>query len=172
MAKNTFNPNNLPQPKEKFITELEVRELIAAALANYTGVVRFRNLTTTDVNIADFTNAQHTHTNAVGGGQLTDAALSSFVTVPKGGTGVNTIALGEIVIGGGATAVTTLAQLTVAKGGTGVSTLTGILKGNGATAFSAIVPLAGTKIYYVSDTSGGAVTRKLTFTDGVLTAEV
>lgn len=31
--------------------------------------------------------------------------------------------------------------------------------------------LAGTKIYYVSDTSGGAVTRKLTFTDGVLTSE-
>ena len=33
-------------------------------------------------------------------------------------------------------------------------------------------PLAGTKVYYVSDTSGGAVTRKLTFTDGILTAEV
>lgn len=32
-------------------------------------------------------------------------------------------------------------------------------------------PLAGTKVYYVSDTSGGAVTRKLTFTDGILTAE-
>lgn len=32
-------------------------------------------------------------------------------------------------------------------------------------------PLAGTKIYYVSDTSGGAVNRKLTFTDGILTAE-
>lgn len=32
-------------------------------------------------------------------------------------------------------------------------------------------PLAGTKVYYVSDSSGGAVTRKLTFTDGILTAE-
>lgn len=32
-------------------------------------------------------------------------------------------------------------------------------------------PLAGSKVYYVSDTSGGAVTRKLTFTDGILTAE-
>lgn len=31
--------------------------------------------------------------------------------------------------------------------------------------------LSGTKVYYVSDTSGGAVTRKLTFTDGILTAE-
>lgn len=31
--------------------------------------------------------------------------------------------------------------------------------------------LAGTKIYYVSDTNGGAVNRKLTFVDGILTAE-
>jgi hypothetical protein len=31
--------------------------------------------------------------------------------------------------------------------------------------------LAGTKVYYVSDSSGGAVTRKLTFTAGILTAE-
>ena len=31
--------------------------------------------------------------------------------------------------------------------------------------------LAGTKVYYVSDTSGGAVTRKLTFIAGILTAE-
>lgn len=32
-------------------------------------------------------------------------------------------------------------------------------------------PLAGTKVYYVADSSGGAVTRKLTFIDGILTAE-
>ena len=32
-------------------------------------------------------------------------------------------------------------------------------------------PLAGTKIYYVADSSGGAVTRKLTFTNGILTSE-
>ena len=31
--------------------------------------------------------------------------------------------------------------------------------------------LAGTKVYYVADTSGGAVTRKLTFLNGVLTSE-
>lgn len=31
--------------------------------------------------------------------------------------------------------------------------------------------LAGTKVYYVSDSSGGAVNRKLTFTNGLLTAE-
>lgn len=31
--------------------------------------------------------------------------------------------------------------------------------------------LAGTKVYYVSDSSGGAVTRKLTFVNGILTSE-
>lgn len=31
--------------------------------------------------------------------------------------------------------------------------------------------LAGTKVYYVSDSSGGTVDRKLTFTNGILTAE-
>ena len=32
--------------------------------------------------------------------------------------------------------------------------------------------LPGTKVYYVSDTSGGATTRKLTFTNGILTGEI
>lgn len=40
--------------------------------------------------IASFTNATHNHTNAAGGGQLTDAALSSAITVSKGGTGLTT----------------------------------------------------------------------------------
>jgi hypothetical protein len=31
--------------------------------------------------------------------------------------------------------------------------------------------LAGTKVYYVADSSGGAVTRKLTFIDGILISE-
>jgi len=34
-----------------------------------------------------------------------------------------------------------------------------------------VTPLSGTKVYYVSDTSGGAVTRKLTFINGILTSE-
>ena len=34
-----------------------------------------------------------------------------------------------------------------------------------------VTPLAGTKVYYVSDSSGGTVNRKLTFTNGILTAE-
>lgn len=59
----------------------------------------------------------------------------------------------------------------VSNGGTGASSLTGILQGNGTSAVTAITPLSGTKQYYVSDSSGGAVTRRLTFTNGVLTSE-
>ena len=41
----------------------------------------------------------------------------------------------------------------------------------GAGDLSVAVPLAGTKVYYVSDSSGGSVDRKLTFVDGLLTSE-
>lgn len=71
---------------------------------------------------------------------------------------------GDITISGGEI-------VAVSSGGTGANTLTGILKGNGTSAFTAIVPLSGTNVYYVSDSSGGAVTRKLTFTNGVLTSQ-
>jgi hypothetical protein len=45
------------------------------------------SITITTPTIASFTNAAHNHTNAAGGGQITDAALSAAVTVAKGGTG-------------------------------------------------------------------------------------
>lgn len=52
--------------------------------------------------IASFVNAAHNHTNAAGGGQLTDGALSSAVTVAKGGTGLTgTPANGQLPIGNG-----------------------------------------------------------------------
>lgn len=99
-----------------------------------------RTLVSNEIVTTDFTDAQHTHANAAGGGQLNPStALSSAVPVSKGGSGA--------------------------------TTLTGILKGNGTSAFTAIAPLAGTKQYYVADSSGGAVTRRLTFTDGILTSE-
>lgn len=40
--------------------------------------------------IADYTNAAHSHTNAAGGGTLTDTALSAPVGIGKGGTGQTT----------------------------------------------------------------------------------
>lgn len=36
---------------------------------------------------------------------------------------------------------------------------------------SGVAPLPGTKVYFVSDTSGGAVNRKLTFYNGLLVSE-
>ncbi len=54
---------------------------------------------------------------------------------------------------------------------TNIESITGILKANGTATLDVIVPLAGTKVYYVANSSGGAVTRKLTFTNGILTAE-
>jgi hypothetical protein len=46
--------------------------------------------TITTPTIGNFVNSQHTHTGASGGGQLTDAALSSAVGIAKGGTGQTT----------------------------------------------------------------------------------
>jgi hypothetical protein len=44
----------------------------------------------TDATSPAFDNAAHDHTNAAGGGQITDAALSSAVGISKGGTGQTT----------------------------------------------------------------------------------
>lgn len=52
-----------------------------------------------------------------------------------------------------------------------IAGITGILYGNGSSPVTSITPLAGTKVYYVSDSSGGAVNRKLTFQDGILISE-
>lgn len=41
----------------------------------------------------------------------------------------------------------------------------------GTSYFAGITPLTGAKVYYVADSSGGAVTRKLTFTNGILTSQ-
>jgi hypothetical protein len=48
---------------------------------------------------------------------------------------------------------------------------TGILQGNADKTISGITPLSGTKTYYVSDTVGGTVNRKLAFYNGILISE-
>ena len=74
-------------------------------------------------------------------------------------------------LGAGAITVTSL------DAGSGAITTTGTVTGGyiiPTTAYKAVdgtVGLAGTKVYYVSDSSGGAVTRKLTFKDGLLVSE-
>jgi len=56
--------------------------------------------------VDNFGNAQHNHTNGVNGGQITDAALSAAVTVPKGGTGQTSLSAHGVLIGNGTSAVT------------------------------------------------------------------
>lgn len=51
--------------------------------------VRASSPTIVTPTVASLTNMQHNHTNAAGGGQLTDAALSAPVTTTKGGLGLN-----------------------------------------------------------------------------------
>ena len=71
----------------------------------------------------------------------------------------------------GNTDLNAIGILSVPNGGTGAATLTGSLVGNGVGAITTITPLSGTKVYYVADSSGGAVNRKLTFSDGILTSQ-
>ena len=83
------------------------------------------NKTLTTPTIGNFSNATHNHTNAANGGQLTDAALSSAVTVPKGGTGRTSNTAYAIMVGG---TTSTGAQQQVS----GVGTSGQVLTSNGA----------------------------------------
>lgn len=122
------------------MTEQEVRELIAATLANWTGVTRFRTIETSIVSLTDFTSAQHNHENAAGGGQIDKDAISGQIDVPHGGTGVATITSNAVVIG------------------------------QGAGAISSITGKSGTFSFYVASSSGGAVTTKVDCDRGIITA--
>jgi hypothetical protein len=55
--------------------------------------------------------------------------------------------------------------------GSGILDVSGTLQTDGYNAVDGTSALAGTKVYYVSDTSGGSPTRKLTFKDGLLVSE-
>lgn len=98
---------------------------LTTALTDETGsgaAVFATSPTLTTPTIASLTNAQHNHTNAVGGGQITDAALSSAVTVAKGGTGGATLTNHGVVLGQGTNPVAV----------TGAGTAGQVLTSNGA----------------------------------------
>lgn len=144
-------------------------------------------LTLTTPTIASLTNAQHNHTNAAGGGQITDAALSAAVGIAKGGTGQTTAAAGYAALsplttkGDVQTYSTTTARLAVgadgqvlsadsstatglkwiAAGGTG--TVTSVATGQGLT--GGTITTTGTLL--VAD--GVAVNRAETETTAVAT---
>lgn len=136
--------NRLPSEDNRGLTpqmELEIRELIASALANWTGITRFRTIESTETVITDFTDSQHNHSNAAGGGQFNpNNAFTTPVTVPNGGTGLNTITNNAVVIGQGA--------------------------GN----VSSIAGKSGTFSFYVASSSGGGVTTKVDCDRGIITA--
>jgi len=58
--------------------------------------------------IASFASANHNHQNSAGGGTLTDAIFTSPVSIAKGGTGLSSYALGDIIY---ASATNTLGKL-------------------------------------------------------------
>lgn len=68
-------------------------------------VVLASSPTITTPTIGSFTNATHNHTNAAGGGQLTDAALSAAVSASKGGTGQTSLTANNVILGNGTDAV-------------------------------------------------------------------
>lgn len=65
------------------------------------GSSKWRQMSATDSTptITSFANALHNHTNAAGGGQLTDAALSAPVGIAKGGTGAATASAARTALG-------------------------------------------------------------------------
>lgn len=89
--------------------------------------------------------------------------LKSFTTIPFDVDGAFRNRLGIIEI---KSSIDVINETIVA-----LNALNGILEGDGLGGFSATEPLSGTKVYYVSDSSGGLVTRKLTFINGILTSE-
>lgn len=71
-----------------FTTSAGLASLLSDETGSSGGVVVFSaSPTIVTPTIASMANAQHNHTNAAGGGQITDAALSTAVGVTKGGTG-------------------------------------------------------------------------------------
>lgn len=143
-------------------------------MANFGQTLQSKTLVTPT--IASFANATHNHTNAAGGGQLTDAALSAAVTVAKGGTNLTTLTAHAALIGNGTGNVLFLAPGTAnnvqisdgtdwtsralangdlpivnaAHGGTGLATLTAhnLLVGNGT----------GNVLFVAPGTSGNVLT--------------
>lgn len=128
LARANHTGTQLAATISDFSTAADAR--VAAATATGTGsIVRATSPTIVTPTIAStgFTNAQHNHTGTTSGGQLTDAALSSAVTVSKGGTGRTTSTTAYGIIAAGTTA--TGAHQTLATGTSGQ-----ILKSNGTSA--------------------------------------
>jgi hypothetical protein len=100
------------------------------------GVVLASSPTIVTPTVASFTNAGHNHTNAAGGGQLTDAALSSAISTGKGGTGQTTYTDGQVLVGN--STGNTLSKTTLTAGA-GIS----VTNGSGSITISSTAATTG-----------------------------
>jgi hypothetical protein len=103
-----------------------------------------------------FTNANHNHTAANSGGQLTDAALSGAVGVTKGGTGLTSTAAWTVVCGG-ATANTALQQ--VASVGTAGQVLISNAAGLPTWSTSPTIGMTNANHNHTTGAQGGTLTE-------------
>lgn len=93
--------------------------------------------------IASFANAGHTHTDAAGGGQLTDDALAAPVGVAKGGTGADSVDDARANLGLG-----TAAELNAGTGSGDVP----VLDSDGKVARAALPVFVGSGVGHASGT--------------------
>jgi hypothetical protein len=102
---------------------------LALPSSSFVGINDSQTLTSktlTTPTVGDFTNAQHNHTNAAGGGQLSlTAAVTGTLPVGNGGTGQTTYTDGQLLIGNSSGNTLTKATVTA---GTGIS----VTNGNGS----------------------------------------
>jgi hypothetical protein len=112
------------------VTALKAKDgTTAGTVANTTGVVTLTSLVATTADI----NGGTVDGTTVG---ASVPAAGTFTTLSSTGTAtLNAMNTGSATITGGS--ISGITDLAVADGGTGVSTLTGIVKGNGTSAFSA-----------------------------------
>lgn len=107
-----------------------------------------------DADLATLSLPASTTISAFGASLIDDAAASNARTTLGLGTIATQDSNNVSITGGSITGITDLA---VADGGTGASTLTGILKGNGTSAFTAVTAPSGT---IVGDTDTQTLTNK------------
>jgi hypothetical protein len=104
--------------------------------------------------------------NLVIGGVAASARLHLISTTEQLRVGYNASNYLSVTVGSTGSVTTAL------TGTSPINIFSQAIRGNGGFQSSdGTAGIAGTKVYYVSDSSGGTVNRKLTFKDGILTAE-
>lgn len=118
----SINPDSTNLDRK--ITGLNLRSTILNSTTGSGAVVLASSPVIITPTIASFVNATHNHTDNSGGGQITDAALSSAVSTTKGGTGQNFSASSGIVKISSGTASVVTAPTGAIVGTTDTQTLT------------------------------------------------